>query len=480
MLEDINLKEEKSQECKEQIKYQGEKLAVLSQKIRAEKVPVIVVFEGWGAAGKGSLIGKLILNLDPRAFDVFTTNEPTEEEKRKPYMNRFWMNIPARGYMSIFNKSWYHDYSKDKTEIINTFERQLADDDYLIVKYFIHISKKEQKKRMEKLLENKNTRWRVNDKDLKQNRNYDKNLQRFNDMIAATDTEYAPWHLISGMDKDEALLEILKVLNAAIEGRLNARKPVHKGILPSKMEFPLVKMPKLSEVDLSPSLTEEEYRVQLDAAQKKLSKLAYKLYRKDIPLIICYEGWDAAGKGGNIKRVAASLDPRDYDVKPVCAPDLYEAGRHYLWRFQKYVPKSGHTQIFDRTWYGRVMVERLEGFCTSAEYRRAYNEINEFEKELTDWGAIVVKFWLHIDKDEQLRRFKDRQNTPEKRWKITDEDWRNREKWDLYEKAVDDMIKYTSTEYAPWHIIESNSKYYARVKAINVLIEEIEKRLSLL
>jgi len=215
----------------------------------------------------------------------------------------------------------------------------------------------------------------------------------------------------------------------------------------------------------------------LEYLQSKLKKLSYKLYKKRIPLILCYEGCDAAGKGGNIKRVVASLDPRDYDVTPIAAPDSREAAHHYLWRFRNNIPKSGHIKIFDRTWYGRVMVERVEGFCSKEEWKRAYNEINEFEKELTDWGAIVVKFWLQIDKEEQLARFTQRQETPEKQWKITDEDWRNREKWDKYEVAVNDMLKYTSTVDAPWTIVESNSKYFARIKTLETIIEAVEKRI---
>ena len=211
--------------------------------------------------------------------------------------------------------------------------------------------------------------------------------------------------------------------------------------------------------------------------QKDLSTLHNKLYAKKIPVIIAYEGWDAAGKGGNIKRIASALDPRGYEVFPIASPTPDEKNRHFLWRFYNRLPKTGHIAIFDRTWYGRVMVERLEGFCSENDWMRAYNEINEFEKDLTDWGAIVIKFWVQIDKDTQLERFTLRQNTPEKQWKITEEDWRNREKWDLYEGAVDEMIEKTSTTFAPWFVLESNDKKYARIKALEILKEEIEKRL---
>ena len=196
------------------------------------------------------------------------------------------------------------------------------------------------------------------------------------------------------------------------------------------------------------------------------------------PVVIAYEGWDAAGKGGNIKRIAGALDPRGYEVHPIASPEPHEKARHYLWRFWTRLPKTGHIAIFDRTWYGRVMVERLEGFCSTNDWQRAYNEINEFEKELSQWGAVIIKFWVQIDKDTQLERFTERQNTPEKQWKITDEDWRNRDKWDQYEEAVNEMLQKTSTEYAPWHILESVDKKYARIKALKIVIAELEKALG--
>ena len=242
--------------------------------------------------------------------------------------------------------------------------------------------------------------------------------------------------------------------------------------------FPMKTVPKLSEVDLSKTVSEEDYKKELDKLQERLSELHNELYHKKIPVIIAYEGWDAAGKGGNIKRVAGALDPRGYEVHPIASPEPAEKARHYLWRFWNRLPKDGHIAIFDRTWYGRVMVERIEGFCSENDWQRAYNEINEFEKELDDWNAVIIKFWVHIDKDTQLARFTDRQNTPEKQWKITEEDWRNREKWDQYEEAIDEMLAKTSTKFAPWHILESNDKKYARIKALKIIIKAIEEKLD--
>ena len=232
----------------------------------------------------------------------------------------------------------------------------------------------------------------------------------------------------------------------------------------------------ISEKELiNETLTDEEYEKRLDELQDELRDLHNKLYRKKIPVIIAYEGWDAAGKGGNIKRITGALDPRGFEVLPIASPEPHEKARHFLWRFWTRLPKTGHIAIFDRTWYGRVMVERIEGFCSENDWQRAYNEINEFEKELTDWGAVVIKFWVQIDKRTQLKRFKERQATPEKQWKITDEDWRNREKWNQYEGAIDEMIQKTSTEFAPWYILESVDKKYARIKALEIVIDRIKK-----
>ena len=226
-------------------------------------------------------------------------------------------------------------------------------------------------------------------------------------------------------------------------------------------------------------MSRKEYKQQLKHYQERLADLHNQIYRWKIPVVLAYEGWDAAGKGGNIKRIAGALDPRGYEVVPIASPKPYELARHYLWRFWEKVPKAGHIVIFDRTWYGRVMVERLEGFCTERDWQRAYTEINEFERQLTDWGAVLLKFWIQIDKDTQLQRFEERRDNPEKRWKLSDEDWRNREKWDEYEQAIDQMLQRTNTSYAPWHIVESNCKYYARIKTLRLLTEALEEAVRL-
>ena len=290
---------------------------------------------------------------------------------------------------------------------------------------------------------------------------------------------YAPWYVIDAKEKGGTALVVIKTVADVLEKALEKKRAgkeaeiFEKPVPPDRYEKGI-----LAKADLTKRLEEAEYRKKLDKLQKRLEVLHGELYRLRIPVILGFEGWDAAGKGGNIKRIAAALDARGYEVHPIASPEPHEKNRHFLWRFWTRLPKSGHIAIFDRTWYGRVMVERLEGFCSENDWQRAYNEINEFEKELDDWGAVIVKFWVQIDKDTQLERFTLRQNTPEKRWKITDEDWRNREKWDLYEDAVNEMLQKTNTTYAPWHILESNDKKYARIKALEIVIQAMEEQIK--
>ena len=234
----------------------------------------------------------------------------------------------------------------------------------------------------------------------------------------------------------------------------------------------------LAKVDLTKSYTEKEYHKKKKKLQKKIRKLHGELYRRQIPVIIGFEGWDAGGKGGAIKRLTEKMDPRGFTVNTTAAPNDYEKAHHYLWRFWKNVPKKGHVAVYDRTWYGRVMVERIEGFCTKKEWQRAFKEINDMEAQFVQSGAIVLKFWMQIDKEEQRKRFEERQKNPKKQWKITEEDWRNRDKWDAYEEAVNEMLIRTSTPEAPWVIVEGNCKYYARIKVLEAVIEAIEKRLE--
>ena len=474
------------EQLKAEIKQAQLELAGYQTRIKEANLPVMVIFEGWGAAGKGSVIGRVIKNIDPRFFRVATISEATEEEKRYPFLYRYMMEIPEAGKFAFFDTYWMEEVTtglmtgklteteyKNRIHSINTTERSLTDNGYLVMKFFFQISRKEQKKRLEQLLANKNTRWRVSDVDLHQNEHYDEYLKVFDQYLSDTNRSMAPWYIIDAKNRKWAELQVLKFLNQGIDTAL-MNHSLAAPILQNP--FRLEPIPRLSEISLADkTLTEEEYKEQLDMLQKELRSLHYELYRKKIPVIIAYEGWDAAEKGGNIKRIANALDPRGYQVHPIASPEPHEKARHFLWRFWTRLPKDGHIAIFDRTWYGRGLVERLEGFCSENDWQRAYNEINEFEKELADWGAVIIKFWVQIDNETQLARFTERQNTPEKQWKITEEDWRNREKWDLYEEAVNEILQKTNTSFAPWYILESNDKTYARIKALKIVIEAIKK-----
>lgn len=477
------------EELKQQLDVAKKKLYDLQMKIKEHKIPVLVLFEGWSAAGKGSMIGKVIKNIDPRFFKVATMSAPSEEELRRPFLYRYMCQIPEQGKFTFLDAGWMEqttqevlnkklegeDYEK-RIESIRRFERQLTDNGYLVLKFFMHIDKEEQKERMDRLCASKDTRWRVSDFDKWQQEHYHKCEKVYDRYLKDTNASTSPWYIIDAKDKKWAELQVMDTLVSSIEVALQNQShsvPILQNV------FPLVKMPKLKDIELTgKTIDDEEYEKELKKLQDKLSELHNRLYRERIPVIITYEGWDAAGKGGNIKRITGALDPRGYEVHPIASPEPHEKARHYLWRFWTRLPKNGHIAIFDRTWYGRVMVERLEGFCSENDWKRAYNEMNEFEKELSDWGAVIIKFWVQIDKNTQLERFNDRQNNPEKRWKITDEDWRNREKWDQYEDAVNEMLKKTSTAYAPWHILESVDKKYARIKALKIVIKEIEKALK--
>jgi polyphosphate:AMP phosphotransferase len=482
--------EEKPDEdvLKERLEAARKSLTEKQMLIKEHGLPVLVLIEGFGAAGKGSTIGSVIQNIDPRFFKVASMSAPTKEEKRKPFLHRFFVKIPEAGKFVFLDSGWADEVTGQKLsgeldeetygkriESIKRFERQLTDNGYLVLKLFFNISRKEQKKRLAQLECNKDTAWRVSEYDKWQNKHYEQCVEVFDKYLTDTSTSVAPWYIVDAKDKKWAELQTLERLNSGIEVALQ-NKNLAVPLLQNT--FPLMKMPKLKEILLDDFLTDEEYKEELHHLQHKLKELHYRLYRKKVPVIIAYEGWDAAGKGGNIKRIAQALDPRGYEVHPIASPQPDEKARHYLWRFWKRLPKTGHIAIFDRTWYGRVMVERLEGFCSTNDWQRAYNEINEFEKELSDWGAVIIKFWVQIDKETQLERFTDRQNTPEKQWKITDEDWRNREKWDAYEEAVDEMLQKTSTVYAPWHILESVDKKYARIKALKIVIKALEEALE--
>jgi polyphosphate:AMP phosphotransferase len=462
-------------------------LGVLQRSLRDQRVPLIIVVEGWNASGITMVINELIQFLDPRGFSLYSVGSPTDEEQARPLLWRFWVKTPAKGRIAIFARSWYSRSLaeqvsgidtkrsiKDAIATINNFERQLADDGAIILKFFLHISKEEQRKRLNERENDPLISWMITKGDWDFHNQYDNYLPIIEQCIEGTDHPHAPWTVVEATDKNHSILKVYSTVIKALEKRVSSLDSKGK----NQKKNDIVK-PKRNDVKRksSPqvSITKTEYEKKLLEYQDRIRSIHYILFKRKIPLVIVYEGWDAAGKGGNIIRLVRRINPRGYDVVPIGRPDTTELDHHYLWRFYTRFPKAGHVTIFDRSWYGRLLVERVEGLCEEYEWKRAYSEINEMEEAYVGSGGGLIKFWLEISKDEQLKRFKNRQADPLKQWKINDDDWRNREKWDQYEAAVEEMLARTSTPAAPWTVIESDDKWFARLKTLKTVIDYSEE-----
>ncbi|UBH08344.1 phosphate--AMP phosphotransferase [Macrococcus armenti] len=461
------------------------KTAELVRQTNALGIPVMVIFEGIPASGKSRLSNELLLTLDAKYTNFYATKRPDEELLRYPFLYPYWNNIPKKGGITLFFRSWYaqkldyevHGYKKDiikdyelLTQEIKGFESMLSDDGYVIIKFYLSVNEQKRQEHIEQTKKNPLTRWKA--QEYETNIPIDVYQDGMVNLMKATE-EIAPWTHIDYTERGKAANEMYEVIIKRLEKALKDKKKIsdeRDGKFTEDFQTDMFE-------DTSDDMSKAEYKELLPKLQARIRELQYALYERKIPLMLVYEGIDAAGKGGNIKRVRESLDPSGYEVNAISAPTETELSYHYLWRFATDVPRSGHIEIFDRSWYGRVLVERVEGFATTKEWQRAYDEINKFEKALSIEGAIVIKFFLVLDKDEQLKRFEERQVTPEKQWKITDEDWRNREKWDLYLEASKDMINHTTTEHAPWVIIPANNKRAARIKALKTIIATCEERL---
>ncbi|UZQ53310.1 polyphosphate:AMP phosphotransferase [Trichothermofontia sichuanensis B231] len=477
---------------RQQIETLMQQLHNLQSICRDKQLPIVVVLEGWAAAGKGALVRKMVQYMDPRGFTVHPIWPPTEQERYYPFLWRFWQRLPARGNLAVFYHSWYTHVLEDRlfgrvseSEIpnlfrdINAFERQLFDDGVAIVKYWIHLSRQELKSRLKHYAEHPLESWRVRPEDWQQQKNYDRYCALAEDMLISTSSGQAPWTLVEGNCERWARVKVLSQMAATLTEALDRLKIKPTPLIyPPQEKLEPTEPDLLAQVDLSKALSADAYKKRLREEQVRLRQLQISVFKENVPVLILFEGWDAAGKGGAIKRLTDILDPRSYFVYPFAAPTHEEKEHHYLWRFWRRLPTVGQIGIFDRSWYGRVLVERIENFATDEEWRRAYREINEFEAQLTGAGYVLVKFWLHISPEEQLRRFEERQNDPFKTYKLTAEDWRNREKWTLYEVAVNQMIQRTSTPTAPWTLVAANDKYYARVKILDTVSDAIERELK--
>lgn len=525
MLDQLDLSREVGKrEYKERLEALQARLYDLEQALFEARLPAVAVFEGWAGTSKVQTISTLTRRLDPRGLRVHSITPPRTSETHYPWLYRFWRKIPSYGQIAIFDRSWYREVLatraaakgaapvQERLRDIVAFERQLADDGTVILKFWLHISQEEQRRRFKKLLADPLTAWQVTEEDQAQQRHYEAFGAAAEHVIGHTDMPYAPWVLVPATDKRYARIAVLETVLTTLETRLgrcadaspapdelfdasgtsfrrglerlrsarNGDEPTSTGVLHTPpagsppADTPAAAPAILARTDLSLRLDQKEYERELKRLQATIYLLGLEVYRQRRPVVLVFEGWDAAGKGGAIKRVTEKLDPRAYVVHAIAAPAGDDKAHHYMYRFWRRLPPVGQFAIFDRSWYGRVLVERVEGFARPDEWQRAYEEINDFERQLVERGTIIGKFWMHLSPEEQLRRFEERQNIPYKAWKLTDEDWRNRAKWPAYEEAADEMLLRTSTSTAPWTVVESEDKRYARVKVLHTVVRRLE------
>lgn len=451
------------------------------------RFPVIVLINGIEGAGKGETVKLLNEWMDPRLIEVRTFDLQTDEELARPPAWRYWRALPAKGRMGVFFGNWYsqmlqgrvHGQFKDAVldQAIGAAERleeMLCDEGALIFKFWFHLSKKQMKARLKALKDDPLHSWRISPLDWQQSQTYDRFVRFGERVLRRTSRDYAPWHVIEGADPHYRSLAVGRILLEGMQAALAVEPSVMREPNIAPLGRSIDGRGLIGSLDMTLRLGKKDYEEQLIAEQARLSGLLRHKRMRKHALLAVFEGNDAAGKGGAIRRVAAALDPRQYRIVPVAAPTEEERAQPYLWRFWRHIPARGKFTVFDRSWYGRVLVERVEGFCSQADWMRAYGEINDFEEQLTNAGVVVVKFWLSIDQQTQLERFNEREETPFKRFKITEEDWRNREKWDDYAGAVEDMVDRTSTGIAPWTLVEANDKRWARVKVLRTINDALE------
>jgi len=456
-------------------------------RLRSAGFSIVVLVNGADGSGKSETVNALHEWLDARFLVSQSHSEPTEEERAHPEYWRYWLWLPPTGRIGVFSGSWYTEplvarvYGKltdaaltEHAARINSFERALAEDGTLFVKLWFHIGKKAQRRRLKLLESDKATRYRVTTRDWKNHERYASFVKVSEQLISQTSTALAPWHVVDGEDARYRNVSAARLLLDALTSRLAEPAAPHEVAPLPQIDNPVTLLDKL---DLTQSLSKPEADAQVDRLQARLNVLVGKLQKRKKSAILVFEGPDAAGKGGAIRRITWALDSRSYRLIPIGPPSDEERAHHYLWRFWRHLPRRGRLTIFDRSWYGRVLVERVEGLASEVEWRRAYQEINEFERELRQGGVILIKFWLHITGDEQLRRFEERRNNPAKRYKITAEDYRNRQQANQYEAAAAEMIVRCSPPDAPFTLVEANDKRFARVKVLQSICDQLERGL---
>jgi polyphosphate:AMP phosphotransferase len=489
------------EEYRAQVPVLRAQLLEVQQQLLHAPFPVIVLFAGVDAAGKSETANLLNEWMDPHWIVTRGYMDPSAEERERPRLWRYWRDLPPKGRIALFLSAWYSSPIRDRVahritthefdallDEVTAFERALTDDGVVILKFWMHLGKAAQKKRFKAWEKDPLRRWRVSKDSWRHWRMFDRFVTAADRAIRRTSNDQAPWHIVEGEDERYRSVAVGTVLRDAISRGLERaqalRRPKHRKATrasggPRAMLDQIERdFNVLDRLNMTRRFDPKDFDTALERQQGRLNLLQRKANAKGVSTILVFEGWDAAGKGGAIRRITAALDARDYQVIATSAPTDEEKARHYLWRFWRHLSRAGRITLFDRSWYGRVLVERVEGFATDDEWRRGYGEITHFEEQLVAHGILLVKFWMHITKDEQLRRFRDRRRTEHKRWKITDEDWRNRVRWSDYTLAVNEMVARTSTRVAPWTLIEGNDKNYARIKVIKTLADRLERRLK--
>jgi AMP-polyphosphate phosphotransferase len=466
----------------------------LQHRLATSPLAMVVIVSGVEGAGKEETVNLLMEWLDARGIEVHAMWDSSDEERERPRFWRFWRVLPPRGKVGVLFGSWYTQpiiervygrmdepsFEREMREIVD-FETMLAREGVVVVKFWMHLAKALQEERMKQVRKHPERYWRVTPLSQKFFKKFDEFSYISAKALRLTDTVAAPWHIVEAEDSRYRNLTVAHTLLHTLGKALAAlpppapAKPV-KGVkaprpaLPKPAEFNV-----LRKLDLTRSLAPGPYKKALETLQPRLRDLTCRLADERRSMLVLLEGPDAGGKGGAIRRLMESMDARIYRVTSVAAPTDEELAHPYLWRFWRALPRLGRVTIYDRSWYGRVLVERIEGFCAEEDWQRAYGEINAFEEQLAEFGTLVCKFWMAIGSDEQLNRFEDRRETPYKQYKLTQEDWRNRAKWDAYEAAACDMIERTSTDIAPWTLVEANDKHWARIKVLRTVCERLER-----
>ena len=458
--------------------------------LRLARFPVIIVLMGNDRVGANRLAARLNEWLDGRFMNTNVFAAPAQEERERPRFWRYWNALPGNGHIAIYGGAWPLNILADRLngeldkkgfefwlKRAQQLEREWAEDGALLLKFWLHLPKKAFRDRLRQARKDPDRAWWVEQQDWDVFERFSTIAKTIDKLYRKSQTPHAPWTVVDSSDANFRDLTVASRIRDALVARLQNPAPP---ATPAEAATDATENydDALGKVDLTQRLTKADYDKQLEKYQRRLHLLMRQAYQEGVSSVLAFEGWDAGGKGGTIRRITNALPVRVYKVVPIAAPTAEEKARHYLWRFWRHLPRQGNMVIFDRTWYGRVTVERIEGFATTAQWQRAYREINDFEEQLVERGMLVQKFWLHISPEEQLARFKAREDTPYKQHKITEEDYRNRAKWPEYANAVNEMVAKTSTDYAPWHLVPANDKRFARIFVLKTVCDGLERVLA--